>query len=209
MATKNIELKTVLASCTLVMAAEIGWGVFISGEMGLPGLGILRFFQVTLVLGCVYHMDKTFTPIGLSPSRILPGVRNGLIWSFIFGLITCAMFLVLFLNDINPFTLLRIRLPQDPWQKILYFLVGGLIAPVAEEIFFRGILYGFFRRWGVVFAVFLSTLIFAVAHPGVSYVQITGGIVFAISYEKEKNLMVPITIHTLGNLSLFSLPLLT
>jgi membrane protease YdiL (CAAX protease family) len=32
-----------------------------------------------------------------------------------------------------------------------------------------------------------------------------GGIVFAIAYEKEKNLMVPITIHCLGNLAIFSL----
>ena len=35
--------------------------------------------------------------------------------------------------------------------------------------------------------------------------QIVGGIVFAIAYEKEKNLMVPVTIHCLGNLAIFSL----
>jgi membrane protease YdiL (CAAX protease family) len=89
------------------------------------------------------------------------------------------------------------------------FLVGGLIAPVAEELFFRGILYGFFRQWGLLFAILSSTMIFVLAHPGASYVQITGGIIFAISYEKEKNLIVPITIHSLGNLSLFSLSLFT
>jgi membrane protease YdiL (CAAX protease family) len=32
-----------------------------------------------------------------------------------------------------------------------------------------------------------------------------GGIVFAIAYEKEKSLMVPVTIHCLGNMAIFSL----
>jgi len=109
----------------------------------------------------------------------------------------------------NPLAMVQIRLPKQPFDIILFFLVGGLIAPVAEEFFFRGILYGFLRRWGAFFAILSSTLIFTVAHPNVSIIQITGGILFAVSYEKEKNLLVPIIIHTLGNLSLFTLSLLS
>jgi membrane protease YdiL (CAAX protease family) len=32
-----------------------------------------------------------------------------------------------------------------------------------------------------------------------------GGILFAVSYEVEKNLLVPITIHSLGNLAIFTI----
>jgi len=38
--------------------------------------------------------------------------------------------------------------------------------------------------------------------------QIVGGILFAAAYEKEKNLMVPITIHVLGNMAIFSISLI-
>ena len=56
----------------------------------------------------------------------------------------------------------------------------------------------------------LSTLAFVLAHPagsGIPLPQITGGILFALAYEKEGNLTVPITIHILGNMAIFSLSL--
>ena len=37
-------------------------------------------------------------------------------------------------------------------------------------------------------------------------VQAIGGVVFAAACELEKNLLVPITIHCLGNLAIFLLP---
>lgn len=38
--------------------------------------------------------------------------------------------------------------------------------------------------------------------------QILGGIVFAVAYKTSGNLMVPITIHCLPNLAIFSLSLM-
>jgi len=95
---------------------------------------------------------------------------------------------------------------------LIYLVIGGVIGPVAEEIFFRGILYGFFRRWGVYAAVALSTSLFVLPHltgDSLPFTQIVGGIVFAAAYERENNLMVPITIHCLGNLAIFSIPFLS
>ena len=89
-------------------------------------------------------------------------------------------------------------------------MVGGIISPVAEEIFFRGMLYGYFRRWGIWAALLLSTVVFVMAHAifhRVPLPQIVGGILFALAYEKEKNLMVPMTIHVLGNLAIFAIAL--
>jgi membrane protease YdiL (CAAX protease family) len=74
---------------------------------------------------------------------------------------------------------------------------------------FRGLIYGYLRRWGIWPALALSTLVFTLLHTGASGVpipQIVGGLVFAAAYEIEKKLLVPITIHVLGNLALFSLP---
>ena len=91
-------------------------------------------------------------------------------------------------------------------------MVGGLVAPIAEEIFFRGVIYGFLRRWGVLLALAGSTVIFVLAHAISSRIpltQIVGGIVFAVAYEVEGKLMVPITIHVLGNMAIFTLSLVS
>jgi hypothetical protein len=60
---------------------------------------------------------------------------------------------------------------------------------VAEEIFFRGLIYGYLRRWGFWPALALSTLIFTLLHTGAAGIllpQIVGGLVFAAAYEIEK-----------------------
>jgi hypothetical protein len=88
------------------------------------------------------------------------------------------------------------------------YLVGGVIGPVAEEIFFRGIIFGFCRRWGFYAALLISTAFFVWPHfdgRHLPLTQIVGGIVFTIAYEKEKKMMVPVTIHCLGNMAIFSL----
>ena len=43
---------------------------------------------------------------------------------------------------------------------------------------------------------------------GLTPVQVIGGLVFAISYEIRKNLFVPITIHVMGNMAIFTLSLI-
>jgi membrane protease YdiL (CAAX protease family) len=56
--------------------------------------------------------------------------------------------------------------------------------------------------------VLFSTAVFAAFHlPGIPVTQIVGGIVFAVAYHTGKSLMVPIVIHVLGNLAIFSLSL--
>jgi membrane protease YdiL (CAAX protease family) len=59
-------------------------------------------------------------------------------------------------------------------------------------------------------AALVSTALFAAVHSGVALpvTQVVGGIVFAVAYHTGKSLMVPIVIHMLGNLAIFSLSLL-
>jgi len=44
--------------------------------------------------------------------------------------------------------------------------------------------------------------------PGIPLPQVVVGIVFAVAYEIEGSLMVPITIHVLGNLAIFTLSMM-
>ena len=117
--------------------------------------------------------------------------------------------LLIYIAGESPTALLRSPLPSRTSDLILFFVVGGFFAPVAEEICFRGILYTYFRRWGILPALVGSTALFVLLHSvhGLPVTQIVGGVVFAAAFETSRNLMVPITIHILGNLALFSLSL--
>ena len=133
------------------------------------------------------------------------------IWSMCIGTGAALVSAGLMVLKINPVSLVKTPMPDAPGDLTLFLVVGTLIAPVAEEVFFRGILFGFLRQWGVVAAIVFSSLIFVLIHPtgsGLPVIQIAGGFLFALSYETGKSLMVPIVIHTLGNASIFFLSLM-
>jgi len=212
MEANKITLKTLAISIAAVFAMETVFRLAISGQAGspLPALGIIRTMETLCLLFIAHRFEKNPNAIGLSHSKMLPGLARGLIWSVCFGIAAGALFLVLLAAGINPLKFVNTPLPSAPGQIFIYFLVGGVIAPVSEEIFFRGIIFGFFRRWGVYAAILISTVLFVLPHGRhLPLTQIVGGIVFAIAYEKEKNLMVPVTIHCLGNIAIFSLTFLS
>jgi len=212
METGKIQIKTLVICLAAVIAVEavLRAGLRPGVYNSIIVLGAVRFLQAGLIIIIVLIREKDLSDIGLSMAGIFPGLKRGLIWSAGFGLITLLGFALIFAIGLNPLTLIHTHLPAKPGDITLFFLVGGLIGPIAEEVFFRGILYGFCRRWGAPAAVILSTLAFVLAHPifsALPVTQVVGGILFAVSYEVEKNLMVPITIHVSGNMVIFALSL--
>jgi len=213
MEAKKITLKTLALSITAVLISEILLSPAVSGlfRSSLPGIGITRIVQILLLIMIVGRFDKSIHTIGLAPEGIPGGLKTGMIWAVCFGIAAGVLILLLSAAGIDALRLLHTPLPSTVSLLIIYLAVGGIIGPVAEEIFFRGILYGYFRQWGVYPAVALSTAFFVMPHLNgglLPVTQLVGGIVFALAYEKEENLMAPITIHCLGNLSIFSISLL-
>ena len=177
----------------------------------MVSIGVIRTIQVVGMLGLVYGCEKGGARIGLAWDQSLQGIKRGMIWSAVFGGLAFTVLGIMWAADMRPLNMFRFPLPSDKSALILFFVVGGCIGPVAEEIFFRGILYRFFRQWGIVLGVSASTIVFVAMHglTGVPVTQIVGGVVFALSYERENNLYVPIIIHISGNISLFFLSLLS
>jgi len=209
----RIEIKTLCLSLTAVFLTEIAVRPLIpknpTGAVAL--VGIIRIFQAVLLLWIVSHRGKGLQNIGLLSSRIFSGFKKGLIWSAGFGGVVLILFVILTIMGIHPFGLITVSLPSNKGYVLLLFCIGGIVGPIAEEIFFRGILYGFIRQWGVFVAILLSTSLFVLVHANTiqaSFPQIIGGIVFALAYEIEKNLMVPMMIHITGNLAIYTLSLL-
>jgi len=212
MVVKTIEAKIVFLALAALVTTEVAIRCFISGTVQSPMfvLGVGRVAQVLILLVIVSIWGTGSSSIGLVRGQILAGVERGLIWSGVFGICACLGFAVLYATDINPLKLIKAHLPPSTQGVFLFFVVGGLVAPIAEEVFFRGIVYGFLRRWGVLLALMGTTVLFVLAHAitaRIPLTQIVGGIVFAVAYEMEGNLMVPITIHVLGNIAIFALSL--
>lgn len=96
-------------------------------------------------------------------------------------------------GNLTPFSL--------PWLITAFGLV--ILAPIVEELFIRGVLYGFLRsKWGVRAGILVSSLIFALLH-GFSLIlfpTFIAGVVFAILYERTGSLAPCIIAHSTFNL---------
>jgi membrane protease YdiL (CAAX protease family) len=210
METKKITLNTLVFSAAAVFSIELAARVAIS-QGGLPpliGLGLARLVQICFMLMFIRLREKNFDSIGIAPANTSAGLKKGVIWSLCFGLAVGLLFIIFLFSGINVLKIFQTSIPFSHKDIFLFFSVGAVIGPIAEEIFFRGIIYGFFRQSGFTIALILSTALFVFPHlagPGIPLTQVVGGLLFAVAYEVEKNLIVPIVIHSLGNLAIFSL----
>jgi len=98
-------------------------------------------------------------------------------------------------------TLIRESVSGELW---LVVLIAGIISPMFEELFFRGIVFGeFSSAGGFFFANFFQSLFFAIMHFNLMqgiYAFIIG---FALGgvYRLSKTIYIPMAIHILFNLS--------
>jgi len=212
MEAKKIQLRTLFLCLAAVIPVELGTWVVASKSAYHPMLVLAaaRLLQILLIVLIVVIRGKGLYSIGLARSGMASGLKKGLLWSVGFGAIASLLCIGSFAAGINPLTLIKMRLPAQTVDLVLFFIVGGMVGPAAEELFFRGILYGFLRRWGVIVALVVSTMIFVFCHPishGIPVTRLVGGLVFAAAYEIGGSLIVPITIHGLGNLAIFTLSL--
>lgn len=96
-------------------------------------------------------------------------------------------------------------------SNLLFFLNSFLIvivAPVTEEIFFRGFIYPYCKsKLGKWKGILLSALFFALAHASIWLFLPTflGGVILAIIYERVKSLYSCILAHGVWNMIIVSL----
>lgn len=92
---------------------------------------------------------------------------------------------------------------EGPFGFLAALFVAGVMAPLAEEIFFRGFIYaGLKKAWGPLGGLVASSVLFSVVHltPGVMVPIACMGAVFALLYEVTDSLWPPITLHALMNI---------
>ena len=97
-------------------------------------------------------------------------------------------------------------------EKLYILFIGGVIAPIAEELYFRELMFGNFIREGFTKTAYIFTcIVFAAVHLDIF--NLIGyslyGIGLAFLYQKTRSLISPITAHITINLILISLMLFT
>jgi hypothetical protein len=165
-------------------------------------LGLVRLLQTGLMAGILFLHPQGTASLGLTGPQLGQGIRTGMLWSAILGIGAAVTAGLIFSAGQNPFTLPG---PASP-SGASFFIIACVLSPIAEELFFRGILYSYLRRFiGILPAVLLSSLVFAACHPSFSslpLIPFMGGLVFAAAFEHSKSLAAPFIIHILGNTAL-------
>ncbi len=206
----DISITGLSIAIGLILICEVGasaWHTFLGGN-ALVILMASRSSQAMILMALMRYQSKD----NCHDNRHGDGFLLGLYSSAIFGGgVVMTSLCILGLTGKNPLLAIRFTLPEAQSTRILFFLVGGLISPVAEELFFRAYLYTYLRKFGVITALVISTAAFSLCHykgNHLPFIQMAGGILFGLVYEKSRDVITPITVHVLGNMSIFTLNLL-
>ncbi|MBI1953654.1 MAG: CPBP family intramembrane metalloprotease [Candidatus Omnitrophica bacterium] len=122
---------------------------------------------------------------------------------FVFLALTAAWTAELLGRSPTPQAVFTIYLSESRTSVLAWLVALVTVAgPAAEEIFFRGLVYGWLRsRLSIGRALLLTAVLFGALHADpVAFLPITGlGLLFGWLYEKTGSLMAPLAVHILHN----------
>lgn len=103
---------------------------------------------------------------------------------------------------LGDYSQIQVNNSQNP--VMLQLLILGIISPVVEELLFRGLVYNRLKNYyDETIAAYIGSIIFAVAH--LNLVQglygFVMGIIFCFIYEKYKNIVIPMVMHMMANIT--------
>lgn len=202
---------------TLLLMLPVGVAIAFSDRGGdglsteaLLALGYLQEIVMagTAVLFSIGRHHGRWADLGLR----LP--KQGGLWIPVVTFLGAGtiMFLYLAFLEVVGYGDVEGNVPSDFFDSVAMAVAAGALlvglAPVMEEIFFRGFLFGgLWGRWGFMWAAGASGLIFALFHINpVIYVPIAGiGFLFAWSYAYTGSLLTSIAAHLAYNSFVYAL----
>jgi membrane protease YdiL (CAAX protease family) len=170
---------------------------------------ILYGTLILAIFGVIGLQKKSAIAIfALQPSLFLRAATTGLLWLVIsYPLILATQAAVQqFSGRVDDSQLIvRYFLEHPDWKhRAAVILMAVVVAPIAEEVIFRGYFYGVIRRYGGrIPALLISSLLFAAIHihlpsvPGLFLLAI----ILCLLYERTGSLWAPIALHAAFNAS--------
>lgn len=182
----------------VVMPALVAAGLWLLPDRDvLPMLGL--FFTCALVAVAV-----TLAPMG--PRAILPalGFRRAGWKMVVFGTLgALAVSIGVSQLGIEPEGVKEaLNVARDPALFTASLVVMALLAPLAEETVFRGLLYGWLdARWGATVAWAISSLLFAAAHAEPAHIVLVLplGLWFGFLRWRSGSLWPSLVAHVINN----------
>ena len=180
----------------------LGTAVSVRSAMGGTVVNQLLILAVPLVV--VWYMKSDVKQLF---SLKAPGVKSifgGLllyVGSYCIMLVVSFVMMKIFPQSVENVTQSFSELLQQPF--ILIVLVVALMPAIGEEIFFRGLLFGSLRhRYGVIWGIILSSLVFGAFHMSLAKLLPTAilGVCFAYVGYRSGSIFVGMCLHFLNNL---------
>ncbi|MBL7070804.1 MAG: CPBP family intramembrane metalloprotease [Candidatus Omnitrophica bacterium] len=161
---------------------------------------------------CYYvinERNQKVSALGLTPKRFITNLKYGaLAYIGLMPILALVMFLSInlfkyFNIPIEPQPVLVMFKEETHIPTLIYMgFFTSILGPILEEVFFRGFMYGVFKkRAGALWGVILSALFFAYIHANLAsfFPIICLGILLAYLYERTGSLIPSITVHAIHN----------
>ncbi|MFB6201955.1 MAG: lysostaphin resistance A-like protein [Halorhabdus sp.] len=168
---------------------------------------------IAVAIGYVIWQDADLVSLSVPSLRDLAWMGGGFVLLF---LVAYGLSVLITLLDLETATNSVVQLGREDPRIFLYMIpISFLFIGPGEELVFRGVVQGLFRKaYGVAPAVLITSVLFGVAH----YLALVGqgratyiaiaiglGVVLGSVYERTENVLVPIVIHGAWNAMLFTI----
>jgi membrane protease YdiL (CAAX protease family) len=155
------------------------------------------------------YMKKGFFGYGKANVKgLILSAVSGAVLAFVINIIIEYVFGMFDVGSARYDTVESIQYSVPLWLGIILY---GVIAPFAEELVFRGVIYNRMKRfYSLPYCVIISALLFGVFHanlPQLLYGTIMG-VLIALCYEKNKCFAAPVIFHMAANIFVFSISFL-
>ena len=181
-----------------------GFGTVLLGTLSFQGVAwVLIYFFLRL------HQAHWREVFGLHKSQLARGLRLALLT------VLLVLPIAWCLQQISVVVLEKIGFPPEPetavtlltgakswWTRVYLGAFAVVIAPVAEEFIFRGVLYPFVKQLGYPRCAWIGVnLLFALIHMDTAAIVPLFVLALALTwlYERTDNLLAPIAAHSLFN----------
>ena len=173
---------------------------------------VLYGMQVLLMMGTVWFFALHRRKAGLRDLGLKYYSIGKTLWYTLISLI--AIFAISFIYIIIMSLVFGIEAPESKIETLIMnrsvsntvlLIVVSFIGPIIEEVFFRGFLYSAFKKnWGILPALFLSSILFSLVHLEIySFIPLFMiGWLLAYIFEKTRSLFPAIFLHAIYNLIL-------
>jgi membrane protease YdiL (CAAX protease family) len=165
----------------------------------------IAFIGLVLWFALGRHKSR-LAALGLRPCSWKTLLVAGLLGGsglFFLVILVAALFSQIFPFSPEPQPFARVLLRAQDWRELVIpLIIGGILAPAGEEVYFRGFVYPYLRsRLGCSFAVVVSAVFFAALHFDLfRFLPLTlGGVGLALIVETTGSLFPAILAHGTWN----------